>query len=734
MKIQVKQQNNNGSTLIMIIICIAFVSILCSVLLSVAVNNVQMKVVDKKTKTNFYEAESAFDEIKTGLEEVVADQLEIAYQAVMKTYIEKSDIERKQIFAKTFIDGMAQYLGGMTNATSYNTGILGAYIQNSPATLEISVDENILVKDMVNPELPTYLTLKNIKISYTDSDQYKTTISADITINIPGLNFTTVSVFEPTFADYSLIADEKISLDTAPNVLITGNLYAGKGGVSVHNQSSLNLNNATNIVTRGDVNVSERSKLDILGYPNVWAKNITTVKGSDTENPTSITIQGICYVADDLSLNATHSDVVIVGDFYGYSYGVNDDSVVPESEINTAKNSSAILINGSKSNLDLSRVNNLLIAGRAYLDPKSRGNESTSTQGTVRTGEALAIKGNQYAYLVPAVYMWSGSNPVALETYHNKPSGVVEVDYNRATDTIDLKQYADGFSKIYYKSGTQDLVYYYIKFKSEEKANQYMQEYYTVNNPEGIIGIVDNRIKSFASSIKVKNPITSLISAGNIFTYSSDTGKSSLIPNTVNPDTKPDGSKDSSLLALESIASTLVQRYNAVSMNLVDNTTAIPFDKNSVFNSIVHTDNIKTDNLFDTDFVNGIKTVVVDSNYVVYIVDNTGEEDVTFEIPTDSSLPNNGRQGIVIATGSVKVTSDYTGLILAGDTISITPSVKIHSSKSMVEAILQKNNSNVNRYFRDYATLSPTTSTTENTEAIHISDLIVYDNWIRNEE
>lgn len=732
MKIREKKQNNNGSTLIMVIICIAFVSILCSVLLSVAVNNIQMKVVDKNTKTNFYEAEAAFDEIKKGLEEAVAEQLESAYQTVMETYISTTDIERKQIFAKTFIDGMAKYLGGMANATTYSTGILGAYIQNTPATLDVSVGDNILVKDMVNPELPTYLTLKNIKISYTDSNLYKTTISADITINVPGLNFTTVSVFEPTFTEYSLIADKKISLDTAPNVTITGNLYAGAGGLRIHNQSSLKLDNATNIVTRGDINVSERSNLDISGYPNVWAQNIATEKGTNTVNTTSITISGICYVADDLSLNASHSDVVIKGDYYGYSYGVNDDSVIPESETYTAKNSSAILINGSNSNLDLSGVNNLFIAGRAYLDPKSRGNESNSIQGTVQTGEALAVKGNQYAYLVPATYIWAGSNPVSLEAYNNRPLDLIEVDYNRGTNIIDIKNYSDGFSKIYYKSGTQDFVYYYIKFKSEEKANEYMREYYAVNNPAGAIGIVDNRIKNFATSIKIKNPITSLISSGNIFTFSSETGKSSLLPNTVNPDTKPDGSKDSSLLALEAIATTLAKRYNSISMNLVDNVTSLPYDSSSVFRSIVHTDNINTDTLFDTDFVNGIKTVVVDHNYVVYIVDNAGE--VTFEIPTNSSLPNNGRQGIVIATGSIKVTSDYTGLILAGDTISLAPSVKVHSSKSMVEAIFQKNNTNVNRYFRDFANLSPTTSTTENTEAVNISNLIVYDNWIRNEE
>lgn len=719
--------NNNGSTIIIVIVCIAFISIISTLLLTLTVNNFQMKAINRKAKSNFYTAESAFDEIKAGLEEVAADELENAYKEVMKQYISKTKEEKKQIFAKTFINGFAdsfvQTMDGVVDPTKYNVETIEDYITNGRTDLEIPSGRNLMVKD-ANLSNPSFLTLKNIKISYTDGNNYKTTLSSDITIKTPVMNFTTGSMLAPAFTEYSLLADNMILLDAAQNVELRGNVYAGQGGIFLNNLSSLLMNKGTNIITKGDIKVAERSTLNIQDNPNVWARNIATEKGTDTENPTIINMDGTIYVADDFMLNAKNSEVTLTGEYYGYNYLANKS--LPPTEINTPENSSAMIINGIKSNLDLSGLNNLFIAGRAYLDPTSRGNQSSKEQGKVQTGESLAIKGNQYAYLVPNEYMWSEGNPVTLDQYNSRGDGVPEVNYNKTLSTpfpIKLTDYVDGYSKIFYQlAGEQDFVYYYLKFKSEQKANEYMQKYYEVNNSESSIGIVDKRIKSYAKNIKLNSNLNSIISSGNLFTFSTNTGKSSLISNNVNPDSS----------GLEQIAMNLVSRYDSMKNELVEVPTGEPFDETSMFNSIANKHKIIEDGIA-SEYENGVKRVLIDQDYVVYIVDNAGS--TPFVIQNETSMPHGGRQGIVIATGSIDVREDYTGFILSGENISLKPGVKVTASSNVVSLVLSKNHPDVNCYLKENVSSHFMNSSvdTDNTKVI-VSDLIVFDNWKKNED
>jgi len=737
-------RNNSGSTIIIVILCIAFVSILCSLLLSITVNNLEMKVISQKSKSNFYNAESALDEIKTGLEKVTADAFEDAYKDVMKQYIYNTEEQKKFIFSKAFVDGIAKILGGDITSTTYDIGNLNNYIINTTAQLDTIAPENSLEKNIKDVNYES-ITLKNIKISYTDSN-YKTTISSDIIIKTPNMSFNAVSSSTSPFFDYGLIADDKILVEAALNVAVEGNIYAGNknttienSGILITNGSDLTINNATNIVTRGDISVSGHSKLNVFGNPNVWAKNIATLKLNESEAENSITINGVCYVADDLMLNAKNSNVTIAGEYYGYSYNANKETLTPVEKV--AENSSAIIINGTNANLDLSGTNRLLLAGRAYLDPKSCGNSDDTTLDKVLTGESLAIKGIQNAYLVPSECMPSdfNMNPVPSEkfkdVYKANNLAVDAVNYNSySLGDKKLSDYADGCSKIFYnKPKSQGYVYYFLKFKSEQKANEYLQKYYVLNNTALNIGIIDNQVKSYTTSIKLHSPLNSILSAGNIFRFDAASGKSALNPNNVNPEIKPDGTKNESLIALEKVATILVKRYDAIQETLVDTSTKPAFDKTSLFNSIVMTANIISDVTSANGYTNGVKRVQVGDN-IVYIVNNAAG--TAYELEKDTTLPNDGMQGIVIATGSVNVNKSYNGLILSGDKIILKADVKINNSitaSSIIEAIIGANNPDVNRYFRDYVSKvagSVVTGTTNN--QIIISDLIVYDNWKKN--
>lgn len=707
--------DHRGSTLILIVICIAYITILCSFLLSMSLTNRKMKTIEQKAKDNFYSTETALDELKAGLEEVAAAALESAYVEVMEQFIEKSEEEKKQLLANYFIDGLEARLS--TVSGYYMLDTIRDYLTNSSAGLETSEGENELIKTA------DHITLKNIKITYTDTEGYYTAISTDIVIFVPSTDIAETTS-SPIYSEYGLIADHGIRLDSQPNVLVNGNLYAGNGGIYLNNASSLLISSRGNVITRGDIQVKERSSLEVLNYPVVWAKNITTLKEEfDTSEVTNIHIEGDCYVADDLTLSSKESQVTIEGDYYGYSYQ-SYTTPTPEYPLQ-ATNSSAILINGKGSTLDLTGVRKLYLAGRAYLDPNYDGSATTD----IFTGEALSVKAFQYAYLVPSECLWCGINPVPESVYLTLTPSDTEVDLGKSLTTpfpVTITDYADGFSKMIYNENGQKITYYYLKFKSEDHANRYVQKYFEYYQNGGGVGAVDidKRIASNVEGIKLNPSFDSLITAGNLFAYQSEEG-TELIQDSVDMALAAGGEKSNSLKAVEMVSKQLVKRYDSMVQSLAPVANRAPYDKESLFNSIIDKDKLLAD-------IEGISKVILGEN-VVYLVDNKlgTPSEFEFVLEDDNSLPGNGRKGMIIATGGVTVSGNYEGLIIAGKDITLKAGAVVSASKRIIDDIIRANEARVNSYLRDYEDVAAGSGSSEDA-TINISDLIVYENWKKN--
>ncbi|HKL80578.1 MAG TPA: hypothetical protein VJ888_09120 [Mobilitalea sp.] len=723
-------RNNQGTSLLLVVVSATFLMILCSVLLHLAVINNEMKAIERKSKNNFYSAETALEEIKAGIGIYVSEALEKAYINVMECYIDKTEEEKRRLMAECFISELENCFCTSLGSSMYRLDLVESFLTNSTAALITSHGENILDKDTVNTEEPQYIILRNIKISYLDSENYKTNLSTDIVICTPDYDAAHINNLDPAFASYSIIADQGISLQTAVDVNVNGNIYAGEGGILLDNLSDFKIVSAENVVTRGDIKVRERSSLVIEGNPMIWAKNMTILKGSDSVGNTSIDITGKCFVADDLSLNARASKVTIDGEYYGYSYR-GYKTPVPDNPLSAA-NSSAIIINGKDSILDLSVLKTLFIAGRAYLDPGLSGSVVTD----VYTGESISVKDSQYAYLVPAQYLWCAVNPVPAEiyqTYHTTPVTEPEVDFDKEINPqfpIQLQDYADGVSKLFYQlAGGQNYVYYYLKFKSQEHANEYLRKYYEVYKNGSGIGIVDidRQIGSNVETIILNSTLRSIMCAGNIYTFNR-AELSSLIPSNI--DLAPDlnGDKSASLMALEQIASHFTKQYDSLQRSLEPVTRDEIYDEASLFNSIIHTQNLQSD-ITDVE----VRTI---GEYVVYIINNAVGTPYEFEfnLPNDASLPNNGRKGIIIASGTVNVSGTFDGMIIAGKDIKLESTAVVNASKDIVMGILGANDSDVNRYFRAFATQNVTGGTGEDYRNLEASNLIAFENWRKNRE
>lgn len=168
---------------------------------------------------------------------------------------------------------------------------------------------------------------------------------------------------------------------------------------------------------------------------DVWADSIVlggysvkTSAASDDLKGSVINMRAHAYISDDLEVNATGSEFVLTGQYYGYNYASIDNRTYTDEFLkaasgrtfvdntpNTIKdgatiagqahyNSSAIIVNGQNSVLDLSGVSDMYIAGQAYveLSKETKVNEVTVsyTDGTVKdaTAEDITVEQSTYEY------------------------------------------------------------------------------------------------------------------------------------------------------------------------------------------------------------------------------------------------------------------------------------------------------------------------------------------------
>lgn len=692
-----RKTDNRGATLIIVVICSAFVMILSTVILSITVTNRQMKKIEHEIKDNFYSAETALDEIKAGLEELVADSLEGAYLGILEEFTSHTEEEKRDKMKEDFLDNLEARLS--MGPGLYNANTLRNFLR-VPATFNIAPGENLLLRDGES------ITLKNVRVEYEDDKGYLTTISTDIVISTSMANFN-LSIRTPGFAEYALIADNQIKLDgtgLANGAKADGSIYSGDGGIVLGN-SRFDINNARNVVTRGDISVEANSVITIRDDSTIWVKNINV--NSDTTEEYEIDIKGKCYVADDLTINGNKSKVRVQGEYYGYSYDSYNDTA-PSPSL-TAQGNSAVVINGKNAGLEFSDMDALMISGRAFLSSDYIGDT-----GGIYTGESITVKELQLAYYVPKDFIWCGSNPVSYDEYLAKPSGESEVDFTRtSTFPINIADYADGFLNLHYIHHGERYKYYYLKFKSEAKANEYMQKYFEeFGNGSSDVLNIDELVGRNVDSIIIDNTISNIfLTAGNLVTYTANTS------NIINSAVDYGGL---SLTAMENLSNQLSKRYDSMTRNLKMTTTSPAYDYSSLFNSIIDTNELDASPYESRFFayVDGIPCYV-------YIINNPGS---TYYI---SNIPHDERQGIVVARGSVCVDKDYNGLIITGENIELKASVNVSAAKEVIEGILRLGDPEINCYFRGFPTLPvPTPGASDNN--LSVADMISFENWRKN--
>lgn len=767
------QTDNRGSGLIMVLIAIAFLSILSGILMFASYGGYKMKVIDKQNKDNFYDVEMVLDEINAGLQKDVSQALTEAYQEVMQNYsLYETPAKRNQALYDLYyakvqatgnLDGdinkLIAYLsadskgdGDVTRAAfdsehggtaTYGAIVEGTSVPGEPMRYAVEMEEN------------RGLLLKGIEVTYVDRMGTVAIISTDIRIVMPKTNFSESSAF-PDLNHYSVIADKTLSANcfggAANDVLIKGNVYAEEfkadntkrgglhdlpGSVSVTFEPAEDeaANRQGLVVCQKDIQIVDADVK--TSNIELWAANFLLMSSEHPALPATSAkaeLDGSTYIENDIKLEGLKSSVTLSGSYTGFgAYG--DYQTDKDSD-----KSSAILINGRESSLDLSGLESMTIGGHAYIGSAYKDGDipEAAENKNVMMGESIAVKSDQLAYLVPAEAMHCEglddasayyTNPIKMTTENSAYLKHFTIDtdcpikalgghslsgYGVKTNPVTIFQYTN--------AGT--LVYYYLDFNTPQDANKYFAAYYGANP-----NLVDKYTKVYADSIRLADPedMVYLYLAGNALRYEEDV-RANVAASTGEI---PDNNFSNMFLALHT--------------KLVPNLSQLTAgeQERSVFNNIISDEALRktVDNAENAD-----RTLMGDP---AYFTTDTGYEVVLtkgdFEINDMTDHSGLGvaepKLRMVIALGDVTVTKDFYGLILAGGNVTVNASgpdtqVELKALKldDFTELLMAKD-ANGKFYaldvFRDGVNYADSANKLMDygTKEVSLSDLIVYERW-----
>lgn len=733
-------KNNNGASLITVIISIGFVTALVSILLMLSLINFKMKKVNAYAKDTFYSAEQVLDEINIGLQRYISDSLSSAYMDVLENYGDYTAEKKTTILQTKYYESMWGKLEADSGHKTYSTAILESFLKSSTkwrgdpemgygAILRVSKLDGTLstAGDMITYD-KTGIVLKNLRVYYKNSKGYVSIIQTDIRIAYPEFDFASSTVL-PNVADYGLIADEGIVTQaSAGEIILTGDFYADSItsiGTVKNSRMKLTHKGVGQVLIKHDLKLKNASFVNEENA-TFWAENIAA-------NGSVIALNGQSNLADDLNISGDGSNITLSGIYNGYGNSLED-----------AESSSAILVNGTNSTLDLSGLKKIILAGHAFIGTKVEntgevGKTETGKGNNVFTGESVAVKSNQLMYLIPSecigVSQISGIskynvNPLTAQQYaeisditkYSEVSMNVEVPELGGTlgSYLLTKNGVAQPEKIFVTTtdGTQTLVYYYMRFANEEAANNFFSKYYSANK-----ATIDNYMQYYIKGIEFPNTtsVLRLKIAGNA--VKGDTEKGYEIQNTVlrNASTKLSENQQQYTEQFTALCTKLIKNYG----ELTDLYKSPDTKEQIVFDNIVDEDKLE-------DYVD--QSPVKIGNNLVLI----GPEGKAVIAKSDYVI-NDSNIHLVIAEGNVTVDVDhYVGTILCNGKITLTSSNgSITADSETVKTMLHYSQSigddnvliaSIFRGGSDFVFAS-LNAEDEKSDSTSLADLIVYENW-----
>ncbi|MCM1121039.1 MAG: hypothetical protein NC416_00500 [Eubacterium sp.] len=488
------KRDDRGSAIVIVIIAMALIGILATTILWASYLNYRIKINDLKVKNSFYSAETIIEQIQAGVKKNVSEAISEAYQEVVSNWDALgTDANRESYFMTAYIEAVEdRFITPTCHTGEYDKNILKKFIDKQ--WWNANNPNGYIVEESWNNALPSFkaansvngygsMALRNICVEFYDSEGYLSIINTDIAIDVPKLRFTQAGTIDRLYS-YVLIGGEGIEMD-GNTVVVRGSIYGGvddigKGGIQIARGSHVTIEDASYVVSGGEIVVGNDPVFTSMVHQNaeLIVRNVVQDgKGFRTNvyadglalNGSHLDVSGRMYIANDLVLSGNGSSVSLAGQYYGYGNtntstkqmltpkkdesgnietGADGSPVMVYKNVNPASTSSAIVINGKNSTVDLTQLTTLQLAGRAYVS-LSETDEDTSGMPHVLMGESISVKSNQIAYLVPAECVGTlngesviGQNPVSFKTWAEMLQSLPE--YLAAAEGIDGEDVSTG--------------------------------------------------------------------------------------------------------------------------------------------------------------------------------------------------------------------------------------------------------------------------------------------------
>ncbi len=613
------------------------------------------------------------------------------------------------------------------------------------------------------------LSYCNLKVTYTDDAGYVSVIQTDLRVKMPDMEFAQ-SVSLPALTSFSLIANDTLQVipTNVNNIskneiagsfyakeMIVGSKTAGEGynvSLALKEINDEQANAGKRMVVAGDLYVGQGADLSADKYGELWAGTISMHGGVNGGKSTVDFAGNDIYVSGDLTISGENNVFCAgavdgeeyIGKYVGFGSG-QDDSV-----------SSAIVVNGKDTELDLSKLKNLSLAGNTYIalsktddqltDTDSYHNDTANKQD-VLMGQSIAVKSDQLAYLVPAAcigvkdgknVLSQVSNPVTLEQYRDyiDKEGVTKVAVNVACRELgghNLAYYGidENHIQTYYKriNSKITLVYFYVAFNKDsdterQQANKYFQDYYKVNK-----STMDAYASLYSNDIQIRDEAAGayiMHLAGNVV-QTSGTGRK-LHNATLTSDEENSGYQ--SLLAADRT------KFQALCKKMLDvyEQLSSAEKERSIFKNLVDDSKI----VEYKSVLNADTTLTPQQREAACYFGESDAADKALIIADDYTYTGNGQDkfnGLIIATGNVTVNKDFKGTILAGGNITLGENVKVQPDREAVLHVLTystqvgSNEYHVTDFLRGGEGYLRGDSKVYSESDINLGDLIVYENW-----
>ncbi len=809
-KVNKCKRKNIGSTLVVVIITVAFVGILGTIATTAAYLNFKMKLVDRATKKTFYTAEEAVDRVYAALGMVGSDSLQSAYNNVLGNMVAANGvgvtlIDNKYANQALKVDYLSlvteKLIGvrwctydkiydernfGSLATTAYKEDVFkNALIHNLDSFIKVDGETSLAsIKNVDNIQIEVDSTgdfkLKFVcVVNYvSDREGFYSNVSFDVEIGFPDaeVNFLASRQKVPAeIFNYVLVGDSGVTFNNSGIYTSNRGIYGGGGnniGVTIAGSGEndgLSVDGAP-LMSNGDIKVNSGT-LRTYNESRLWCMNLKTGNGSAIPtikiglSPSNAKDDdSSLYVCDDMEIDGLGSDVTINGNYYGYG-----DSIIDANP--SAERCSAIILNGSNSKLDMSGVNKMLVAGRAFI--------SYGITGTTNymLGQSLALKGDQEAYLVPSSLMTNGSgevvyNPVNYKKYMDcfDTSGSNNVTFLKNKNIfIDINEdnffgykYLNHENPYYvvYDANTASC-YFYLNFSTNGSVTENMRKYYEdamSGDKAGetdkikisrkyVKGVIDGNVLTLNQIVKLNGSIGSniVITNGSMvessITYNVSAGVSTLgqygeklyTGGITNYTT--DMTIDGYLSATKQfknkygiICKSLMECKNDSVIELKDNIAltsdfvdggTIPYssfkDYTSPFDCYINKD------MFNEKEVNGVT-----SNGVFYCAKRVAGEYV---------VPSTVTTGIIIIDGNVRLSnSNFYGLIICSGSITVNGTggnLGQAAGGANVQSMISAAPKDFKDFLRMYAPSSGTTG--KKITDIDITDLVDFSDWTKSD-